>query len=162
MGSDKVGANYAACLYPRAMAAQDGFGEVLFLDPTTHTLLEETSSSNVILRFRGERDLVTPESPSILPSISLDSVIKIATVRGISVKRRPIRLEELAACCEFACVGTAAGVFPADRIVWRGRTLQLEESDQSLVRELSAELDAVRRGRVRDQWGWTTLIPTRT
>jgi branched-chain amino acid aminotransferase len=58
MGSDKVGANYAACLYPKAMAAQDGFGEVLFLDPATHTLLEETSSSNVILRFRGELDLV--------------------------------------------------------------------------------------------------------
>ncbi|MFZ2802281.1 MAG: branched-chain amino acid aminotransferase, partial [Lactococcus chungangensis] len=68
-GAAKVGGNYAASLLPGQEAHDAGYSDVIYLDPSTHTKIEEVGSAN-FFGITKDNEFVTPLSPSILPSIT--------------------------------------------------------------------------------------------
>ncbi|HJE17906.1 MAG TPA: branched-chain amino acid aminotransferase, partial [Enterococcus casseliflavus] len=65
-GAAKVGGNYAASLLPGYEAHQRKFSDCIYLDPETHTKIEEVGSAN-FFGITADNEFVTPKSPSILP-----------------------------------------------------------------------------------------------
>ena len=68
-GAAKVGGNYAASMLPGKIAHDRNFSDVIYLDPATHTKIEEVGSAN-FFGITANNEFVTPLSPSILPSIT--------------------------------------------------------------------------------------------
>jgi len=113
-GRFKVAANYAISLFPYNMAHSQGYGELLFLDPATHTYIDEFGSSN-FLAIQGNK-YVTPLSDSILPSITNKSLQQVAQDLGLTVEKRKIALEEVADFDEINACGTAVVITPIKSI----------------------------------------------
>ncbi|VEH66359.1 branched-chain-amino-acid aminotransferase [Rodentibacter pneumotropicus] len=73
-GGVKVGGNYAASLLPHELAAEQGtaerkFADAIYLDPKTHTKIEEVGAAN-FFGITKDNKFITPISESILPSIT--------------------------------------------------------------------------------------------
>lgn len=113
-GKYKLSANYASSFYPYNHAHKIGYGELLFLDPATHTKVDEFGSSN-FLAIKGNT-YVTPLSDSVLPSITNKSLQVVATDLGLKVEKRIVTVEELAEFDEVSACGTAVVITPIDRI----------------------------------------------
>ena len=79
-GAAKVGGNYAASLLPGKIAHDRNFSDVIYLDPATHTKIEEVGSAN-FFGITADNEFVTPLSPSILPSITKYSLLYLAEHR---------------------------------------------------------------------------------
>ncbi|MFO7735469.1 MAG: branched-chain amino acid aminotransferase, partial [bacterium] len=94
-GSAKVGGNYAASMYAHKIAVDKGFADCIYLDPATHTKIEEVGAANF---FGITKDNVfeTPASPSILPSITKYSLIHLAENElGMEARETDIPVDEL-------------------------------------------------------------------
>lgn len=76
----KVGGNYAASLYPGLIAKTRHFGDCIYLDPATHTKIEEVGSAN-FFGITKDNKFITRLSPSILPSITKYSLLYLAKER---------------------------------------------------------------------------------
>ena len=76
-GAAKVGGNYAASMLPGKIAHDRNFSDVIYLDPATHTKIEEVGSAN-FFGITANNEFVTPLSPSILPSITKYSLLYLA------------------------------------------------------------------------------------
>ena len=68
-GAAKVGGNYAASLLPGKEAKKHQFSDCIYLDPLTHTKIEEVGAAN-FFGITKDNQFITPYSPSILPSIT--------------------------------------------------------------------------------------------
>ena len=105
-GHIKAGGNYASSFYPGGEAKATGYVDALYLDPTERRYIEEVGAAN-FLAFKDDT-LITPESPSILPSITRISLMEIASgIFGWPTEGRKIALEELDEISASACCGTA-------------------------------------------------------
>jgi len=119
-GAYKVGGNYAAAMYPNTLAKAAGFADCLYLDPATHTRIDEGGAANF---FGVTRDgvFVTPRSESILPSVTRLSLMTLARERlGMKVEERDIPIDGLDDLAEAATCGTAAIITPIGAITHRG------------------------------------------
>ncbi len=161
-GSAKTGGNYAASLLPQSEAYEQGCQQVLFLDAGGN--LEELGGMNVVL-VRKDGTLITPESDSILEGITRESVLRLATDRGLRVERREIPVGEWrdgAASGDivgaFAC-GTAAVIVPIGRLVGEGiEIVHSGTESEALARSLREELTGIQYGRLEDRYGWMTRL----
>lgn len=116
-GNIKAGLNYAMSLYNIVDAHEKGFDENIYLDPRTHTYIEETGGANVLFVTRDNK-VVTPKSDSILPSITRRSLVQVARdYLGLEVEERRIALEEVKDFAECGLCGTAAVISPVGKIV---------------------------------------------
>ena len=79
-GGVKVGGNYAASLLPHELAAKRQFADAIYLDPKTHTKIEEVGAANFFGITRDNK-FITPRSDSILPSITKYSLLHLAKER---------------------------------------------------------------------------------
>lgn len=113
-GTFKVGGNYAAGLLAGEKAHAMGYSAVLYLDAKEKKYIDECGPAN----FFGIRDntYITPESTSILPSITNKSLMQLAQDMGMKVEKRRIPVEELATFEEAGACGTAAVISPIERI----------------------------------------------
>ncbi len=109
-GCYKLGANYAQSLHAYNIAHNTGYRELLFLDSATKTTIEEFGSSN-FFAIKGNT-YITPRSGSVLPSITNNSLRKVAADMGMNVEVRPIKVEELADFDEVNSCGTAVVITP--------------------------------------------------
>jgi branched-chain amino acid aminotransferase len=119
-GAFKAGGNYAGAMYPNALAKAAGFADCLYLDPATHTKIDEGGAANF---FAVTKDgvLVTPKSSSILPSITKLSLLWLARERlGMKVEERDVYIERLDEYSEAATCGTAAIITPIGAITHAG------------------------------------------
>ena len=98
----------------KTQAMDQGYDEALYLDSSTRSYIDETGATNVF-GIKGDR-FITPDSKSILESITRVSLMDLAPTLGLTVEHRPIRIEELAEFDEFACCGTAAAVCPVAEV----------------------------------------------
>ena len=114
-GHIKAAGNYAASLFSGKVAKDRHCPVALFLDPATHTYIDEFSTSNFLAITKDGR-YVTSRSESILPSITNKSLMQIAQDLGMVVERRQVRAEELADFAEVAACGTAVVLTPVGRI----------------------------------------------
>ncbi|MBR4339016.1 MAG: branched-chain amino acid aminotransferase, partial [Bacteroidales bacterium] len=113
-GHVKVGGNYAASLRAGERAHKEGFSASIFADAKTKTFIDEAGPAN----FFGIKDgkYVTPDSGSILPSITNMSLRTIAEDLGLVVERRHVRLDEIDTFEEAGACGTADVISPIHMI----------------------------------------------
>ena len=105
-GHIKAGGNYAASFHPGEEAKDAGFTDAIYLDPIEHRYIEEIGAAN-FLAFRGDT-LLTPDSPSILPSITRISLLEIASgIFGWPTEECRISIEDLNEIPAAACCGSA-------------------------------------------------------
>ena len=92
-GKYKVGGNYAASLFANNLAHEKGYACEFYLDAKEKKYIDECGAAN----FFGIKNntYITPESTSILPSITNKSLMQVAQDLGMKVERRPIPEEEL-------------------------------------------------------------------
>ncbi len=116
-GAHKVGGNYASSFMPHDLAVKAGFTDCIYLDPQTHTYIDEVGSSN-FFGITADNTFVTPKSPSILPSITKYSLMHIAKEYfGMSVEERPVSIHELDEFVEAGACGTAAVITPIGEVL---------------------------------------------
>jgi len=104
---------------------------------------------------------ITPQSTSILPSITNKSLIQIAESLGMKVERRPIPEEELATFEEAGACGTAAVISPISRIddPETGKSYTFGNGKPGPWSEkLYNKLRGIQYGTEPDEFGWTTII----
>lgn len=155
VGNVKVAGNYAASLEPHKVAHDLGFPVELYLDPAEHRYVDEFGTSN----FIGIRDsvYVTPDSPSILPSITNMTLQQLAKDRGIPVERRPVEFAELPDFDEIGACGTAVVLTPVNRIVRNDTEIRVgpEEGCGPVLEGLYHQVRAIQCGETEDPHGWT-------
>jgi branched-chain amino acid aminotransferase len=104
---------------------------------------------------------VTPQSPSILPSITNMSLVTLADEIGMRPERRPIPVEEIFDFVDAGCCGTAAVITPVASITWRDRKAVYRTDDapgEHCVR-LYKRLTGIQLGEEPDAHGWCRRIP---
>ena len=152
-GHVKVGGNYAAGLKPAKYAKDRGFPINLFLDATSHKYIDEFGTSNFI-GITKDGAYVTPDSHSVLPSITNKSLMRIAEDMGITVERRPIPVEELADLAEVGACGTAVIITPISRIVHGEREYVYGEECGPTLQRLYDAVTGIQYAELEDKHGW--------
>ena len=159
-GHVKVGGNYAASLRAGERAHKEGFSASIFADAKTKTFIDEAGPAN----FFGIKDgkYVTPDSGSILPSITNMSLRTIAEELGLVVERRHVRLDEIDTFEEAGACGTAAVISPIDYIQDRenGNVYQIAKNGEPgpWCVKLYNRLTGIQYGEVEDKFGWCDII----
>lgn len=155
-GHVKAGGNYACSFTPGCQAREAGFAEALYLDPAEHRFIEEIGAAN-FLGLKG-RTLITPDSTSILPSITRLSLMQIAAeLFGWPTETRHIPLEELAELDAAACCGTAAVITWIREIVNGERRWEFPFDER--WRQLYDKLVGIQTATEDDPFGWRHEIP---
>jgi branched-chain amino acid aminotransferase len=155
VGSIKAAGNYAAGMIGDVEGKKNGYSICLYLDSSTRTLVDEFGTSNFIAITK-DGHYVTPESTSILSSITNKSLQVLAADIGLKVERRNIRVEELETFAEVGACGTAAVITPVysitrgDRIYTFGKE---KEAGPTLTR-LYKELQGIQYGEREDRYCW--------
>ncbi len=156
-GDIKAGLNYAMSLHNIMDAHRNGFAENMYLDPATHTYIEETGGANILFVTKDGK-LVTPKSNSILPSITRRSLIQVAKdYLGIEVEERKINKNELADFAECGLCGTAAVISPIGKIVDHGTEINIPSGMEEIgpvLKKLRETLTGIQMGEIKAPEGW--------
>lgn len=156
-GDIKAGLNYAMSLHNIMDAHRNGFAENMYLDPATHTYIEETGGANILFVTKDGK-LVTPNSNSILPSITRRSLIQVAKdYLGIEVEERKINKNELADFAECGLCGTAAVISPIGKIVDHGTEINVPSGMEEIgpvLKKLRETLTGIQMGEIKAPEGW--------
>jgi len=159
-GNIKVGGNYAASLVAGNLAHEKGYSAVLYLDSKEKKYIDECGPAN----FFGIKNntYITPESNSILPSITNRSLIVLAEEIGMKIERRPIPYEELSTFEEAGACGTAAVISPISKIddldENKSYVFSKDGEPGALSMKLYNKLRAIQYGDEEDKYGWVTVI----
>ncbi len=159
-GHVKVGGNYAASLRAGVRAHDEGYAASLFLDSKTKTYIDEAGPAN-FFGIKGNT-YVTPDSSSILPSITNMSLRDLAADMGMTIERRHITVDELESFDEVGACGTAAVISPIKRIHDRNTDkdyLYCKDGNAGPVStKLYKTLQGIQMGEIEDKFGWNTII----
>lgn len=159
-GTYKVGGNYAASLRANKMAHDLGYSCEFYLDAKEKKYIDECGAAN----FFGIKNntYITPESTSILPSITNKSLMQLAQDMGMKVERRQIPEEELATFEEAGACGTAAVISPIQRIddLENNKSYVISKDGKPgpICTQLYNKLRAIQYGDEADPYGWVTVI----
>lgn len=160
-GNIKAGLNYAMSLYNIVDAHNKGFDENMYLDPQTHTKVEETGGANFLFVTKDGK-VVTPKSGSILPSITRRSLIHVAKeYLGLEAEEREIYFDEVKDFAECGLCGTAAVISPVGKIVDHGKEICLPSGMTEMgpvTRKLYDTLTGIQMGRIPAPEGWIQEI----
>jgi branched-chain amino acid aminotransferase len=167
-GAAKFGGNYAASLLAQAQAADNGCDQVVWLDAIERRYIEEMGGMNLFFVFGsgGSARLVTPElTGSLLPGITRDSLLQLASDAGYGVEERKLDVAELqkkAASGEitevFAC-GTAAVITPVSRVKHGEGEFNIADGEPGEVTmALRDTLTGIQRGTFADTHGWMARL----
>ena len=160
MGDVKVGGNYAASLYAHEKAKREGWPVELYLDAKTHQYVEEFSTSN-FLGITKDGTYVTPDSRSVLPSITNLSLMQCAEDLGWKVERRPIPYTEIKEFAEVAACGTAVVVTPVWEITRGDDVIVISDKDAvgEHLQKLYETVQGIQYGVLEDVHGWCHEVP---
>ncbi|TNH03301.1 branched-chain amino acid aminotransferase [Testudinibacter sp. TR-2022] len=159
-GAAKVGGNYAASLLPGAEAKAHNFGDCIYLDPKTHTKIEEVGSAN-FFGISKNNEFVTPLSPSILPSITKYSLLYLAEQRlGLKAVEGDVYIDQLDQFTEAGACGTAAVITPIGGIQndEHFHVFYSETEVGPITQKLYQELTGIQFGDVIAPDGWIVKV----
>lgn len=158
-GAIKAGLNYAMSLYPSMSAHEGGFADNMFLDPQTHTYVEESGGANILF-VKKDGTLVVPQSAtdSILPSITRRSLVQIAQdTLGMNVEQRPVKFDEIHEFVECGMCGTAAVISPVGEVHKGNEVITFGdglEKPGPVMTKLRETLIAMQDGVIEAPEGW--------
>ena len=163
-GTAKCGGNYAASLLPQTIGAEHGCAQVAYLDAEERIWIDEMGSNNLFFVFRAgdEIELATPDlRGSVLPGITRDSLLTVATDMGIPVVERRIAGQEwLGGAANgvlteaFGC-GTAAVITPIGTVKHHGGEVVIGGGEPGpITLQLREGLTRIQRGAAADTHGW--------
>ena len=159
-GAAKVGGNYASSLLPGKEAHDRNFSDCIYLDPATHTKIEEVGSANFFGITKDNR-FVTPKSPSILPSITKYSLLYLAEHHlGMQVEEGDVYIDKLDEFSEAGACGTAAVISPLGGIQ-HGDNFHVFYSETEVgpvTRKLYEELTGIQFGDIEAPEGWIVKV----
>ncbi|MCH7812512.1 MAG: branched-chain amino acid aminotransferase [Planctomycetes bacterium] len=160
VGDVKAGGNYAASLRASVSAKAKGYADVLYLDAIEKKYIDESGPANFFAITADDR-YVTPESPSILHSITNLSLLTLAEEMGLRPQRRRIAIEEVFDFTEAGCCGTAAVITPIGSITYRDRKAVYSKDGQPgrHCTALYRKLTAIQYGDAPDPYDWVRVIP---
>jgi branched-chain amino acid aminotransferase len=159
-GAAKVGGNYAASLMPHEEAVHSGYADCIYLDPATHTKIEEVGAAN-FFGITKAGAFVTPLSPSILPSITKYSLLQLAKERfGMKTEERDVHIDRLDEFAEAGACGTAAVITPIGGIFHNGRlhVFYSETETGPVTRKLYDELVGIQCGDREPPALWIRMV----
>lgn len=160
-GNIKAGLNYAMSLHTLMDAHRAGFDENMFLDPATHTKVEETGGANFLFVTKDGK-VVTPKSDSILPSITRRSLVYVAKeYLGLEVEERVVEFAEVKDFAECGLCGTAAVISPVGKIVDHGKEICFPSGMEAMgptIQKLYDTLTGIQMGRIEAPEGWIEVI----
>jgi branched-chain amino acid aminotransferase len=159
-GCYKVGGNYAASLVSLEKAHQMGYSTTLYLDPKEKKYIDEAGPANFFAIKNNS--YITPDSKSILPSITNKSLQQLSQDLGMKVERRPVSFDELPTFEEVGACGTAAVITPIRKIVDPDHNKIYEYCRDGKPGPVSTrlynKLVAIQNGEEPDPHGWTELV----
>ena len=164
-GEAKRAGNYAASLLAQAEASAHGCDQVVWLDAVDRQRIEEMGGMNLYFVY-GAGDstrIMTPAlTGSLLPGITRESLITVASDLGIRVDQGEITVDQLRTGCEsgeitevFAC-GTAAVITPVGKVKSRSNgsfDVAGGKSGEITLALRNALLD-IQSGAVADRHNW--------
>ena len=155
MGDVKVGGNYAASLLAHENAKKGGWPVELYLDAKSHKFVEEFSTSN-FLGIKKDGTYVTPDSCSVLPSVTNMSLKQCAADLGWKVECRPVPYEEIREFAEVAACGTAVVVTPVWEITRGSDVIKISDPEVvgSHLQKLYDAVQGIQYGVCEDTHGW--------
>ncbi len=154
-GHIKAAGNYAASLLSSKICKEKYHCPVaLFLDPATHTYVDEFSTSN-FLAITKDGKYVTSLSNSILPSVTNKSLMTVAADLGMPTERRQVRAEELPDFAEIAACGTAVVLTPVGRIFFGDKVYDYHLTEIGpVLKKLYDRMMAIQHGEIEDIHNW--------
>lgn len=159
-GHVKVGGNYAASLDSGDIAHEKGFASVMFLDPATKQYIDECSAANFFGISNGK--YITPDSHSVLPSITNKSLRQIAEDLGLKVEYRAVNVNELETFSEAGSCGTAAVISPIGSVFdpKTGKTIVYGDGKTAgeWSQKLYKTLQGIQYGEIADKHNWNTIV----
>ena len=159
-GAAKVGGNYAASLLPGKDAHDHKYSDCIYLDPETHTKIEEVGSAN-FFGITKDNKFITPKSPSILPSITKYSLLYLAKERlGLEAIEGTVKIDELDQFAEAGACGTAAVISPIGGIQYKDNfhVFYSETEVGPVTKALYDELTGIQFGDKKAPEGWIFVV----
>ncbi|MEE1938625.1 branched-chain amino acid aminotransferase [Streptomyces sp. TRM 70361] len=163
-GDAKTGGNYAASLLAQAEAAEHGCAQVVYLDAVERRWIEELGGMNLYFVFGsgGDATIVTPKlTGTLLPGITRDSLLSIASDLGYRTEERLISAEEWrggnadGSISEVFACGTAAVITPVGSVKSAHAEWTVGDGEPGeITMRLREALLAVQTGRAADPHGW--------
>ena len=155
-GQSKVGGNYGSSLLPGDEAHKAGYSDVVYLDPATHTKIEEAGSANFFGITKDDK-FVTPKSDSILPSVTKRSLLFLAKNRlGLETEEGDVFIDDLDRFKEAGAMGTAAVIAPIGGIEYKDdlHVFYSETEVGPITQKLYNELTGIQFGDIEAPEGW--------
>lgn len=148
----KLGGHYVNSQLAAREAHSQGFTEAIMLDVNGY--VSEGPGSNLFLVYK-EALYTPPLAASILPGITRDSVLTLASEQGYLIREEFIAREMLYLADEVFMTGTAAEVTPVRSI----DGLPVGDGVRGPVtKALQEAFFAIVRGEVKDRHGWLTFV----
>jgi branched-chain amino acid aminotransferase len=159
-GHIKVGGNYAASLKALIRGKNEGFPSVIFRNSADRRYIDEAGPAN-FFGIKGN-SYITPDSPSILPSITNLSLRQLAKDIGLNVELRSVAVDELDSFEEAGACGTAAVISPIGKIVDRdtGKVVEYSKDGKAgpISTKLYNKLKGIQEGTEEDIHNWNTVV----
>lgn len=159
-GAAKVGGNYASSYQAGKEAKDKGFADAIYLDPATHTKIEEVGSAN-FFGITHDNVFLTPKSPSILPSITKSSLLKLAETRlGLKTVEGDVYLNQLDQFKEAGAMGTAAAITPIASVTHDDNKIVFYSETETgpITQALYDELTGIQFGDKPAPEGWVQKV----
>lgn len=165
-GAAKCGGNYASSLAPQLEGIEHGCDQVVFLDSSTHTFIEELGGMNLFFVMKDGR-IITPRlTGTILEGVTRASILELSKELGLDPREEQIEIEQWKDGVRsgeiseiFAC-GTAAVVTPVGELKWEGGSTPSTagEAGGEVTNAIRQRLLDIQYGRVEDTHGWLTRL----
>ncbi len=160
IGFAKAAGNYAAAMYPTALAKKQGYDQVLWMDALEHKYVQECGTMNVF--FIIGNTAVTPglEAGTILEGITRESVITLLKEIGYTVEERQISIDEIMAAYKAGTLkevfgtGTAATISMIKELKYKDFIMKWDVTKWVASLEVKKRMDAIKYGTAPDTNGW--------
>ena len=135
-----------------------GYSAVLYTESVEHRYIEECGAANFIAIK--ENRYITPKSPSILPSITNDSLMQLAEDKGFVIEQRPVDVAELSSFEECGACGTGAIITPLGNVFDPDTGEKIHYGDEvgPVLLDLYKSLQDIQYGRVPDAHNWCVEV----
>jgi len=160
VGAAKASGNYGAAMYPAKQAQLQGIDQLIWTDAKEHKYLEEAGTMNMMCVI-GDTLVTPPLTSTILPGVTRESFLILATEAGYKVDERRISAEEMISAIEngelkeLFGVGTAATTAQVEKLTFGENTYELPAvEEREISNKIGAQLLRIKKGQEEDTHGW--------